>query len=135
MRIAEIISRLKDQTNLEVSGAAELAAAQADRQRDGAFVFYQSESAGENALDNAVRQVRRIIIGVALAVSNARRRGAEGVDGVESARAAVMRALVGWTPPDAIQPVTFTSGRLVGFSKATLWWLDEFTVTEFLSAA
>ena len=135
VEISTWIEKLRADTDIEISGAAELAAAQADRQRDGAFVFYQSESAGDNALDNAVRQQRRITVGVALAVSNARRRGADGVTGIEAARRKVMDALVGWWPAGAIAPVTFAGGRLVGFTKATLWWLDEFTVSEFLSAA
>lgn len=134
MRIGTVIDRLRARTGLEVAGAAELAAVQADQQRDGAFVFYQSDSAADNTLDNAVRQTRRIGIGVALAVSNRRRRGAEGVVELETAREQVFRALLGWQPADAVAPVTFRSGRLVGFSKHTLWWVDEFVFTEFLSA-
>lgn len=133
MRIGDVIDRLREGTTLEVSGAAELAAAQADQQRDGAFVFYQSDSAGDNALDNAVRQTRRIGVGVALAVSNRRRRGAAGVEQLETARGQVFMALIGWQPAQAVAPVMFRSGRLVGFAKSTLWWVDEFVFNEFLS--
>lgn len=134
MRVEPVIERLRADTTLEVSGAADLAAARGDHHRDGAYVFYQSDSAGDNALDNAVRQTRRIIIGVALAVRNRRRRGAEGVTELEAAREQVFESLIGWQPADAIAPVTFRSGRLMAFVKSTIWWVDDFVFTEFLSA-
>lgn len=134
MRIADVIARLRVETRLEVAGAAELAAAQADQHRDGAFVFYSADRAADNALDNAVRQLRRTTVGVALAVSNQRRRGAAAVTELEAARDQVFTALLGWQPADAVTPVVFRSGRLVGFGKPTLWWLDEFEVQTFLSA-
>jgi len=135
MQLDDWTRRLRAETGLQVDGAAELAAAQADQQRDGAFVFYTADAAEANQLAGALRQRRTITVGVALAVGNRSRRGAAGVTELERHRAAVFAALLGWAPPHAVAPVTYRAGRMLSFSKSTLWWLDEFQVSEFLSAA
>ena len=133
MRISEWIERLKTDTDIEVHGAAELAAAEAERRRNGAFVIYLDDRAGGNALANGVRQLRTVGIGVVLAITNLRgKRGDAGIEEIEPVRERVINALVGWQPRTAASQVIFRGGQLMTFSRGTLWWQDEFEVTEII---
>ncbi len=137
MRIAEWIERLRSETDLEVKGAAELAAAKADQQRDVAFVAPLDEAAlSQPDAIGTVRQMVRAGVAVTLAVTNRRdRRGEAAVSEIEGARESVRRALLGWTPPSASGPAGFRRGRLVQLAGSTAWWQDEYEADELVSQA
>ena len=127
------VQRLKEQTNFDVKGAAELAAARQDQKRDGLYVILADDRAGENQLLNGVRQQRTIGVSVVLAIRNRRdRRGEAALTEIEAARGQVMQALIGWQPSTETGPVIYRSGRLVALAETTVWWQDEFEVTEII---
>ncbi len=129
MRLQAWIDRLREQTDLEVKGAAEFSAAQRDTRRDTAYVILGDETAQASDLVNDVRQIRTLGVLVVLAISNQRPdRGTDGVSEVEVARAKVQAALLGWEPPDALGVVTFRRGRLAEFEAGRIWWQEEWEV-------
>ncbi len=134
MRITDWIERLRSNTDLAVQGAADLAAAQAEHRRDTAYVLLADEQAASFTSINAIRQEVTVGVGVVLAVRNQRDRlGAAATSELETARDQVRAALLGWTPPGAATPTEYRRGRLLSFVSATIWWQDEYQVTEHLA--
>lgn len=136
MRIRDWIDRLGAVLDANVSGAADLAAAQEDQKRDTVYVMYADDRATPGDLISVVRQECHTGISVVMAITNRRdRRGEKGIDEIEVMRKAVMQSLVGWHPPETSGPVIFRRGRLVRMTNRTLWWQDEYEVPMLLSAA
>lgn len=132
MRTSHWIDRLKERVELDVHGAAELAAVQGDHRRDAAYVIPLSETAAPAASVDADRQVVAARHGVVLAIANSRGpRGGDAADEIRAARQPVIDALLGWTPPDGWGPVHYAGGRLLRFAGGVAWWQDEFEC-EFL---
>lgn len=70
---------------------------------------------------------------VLLAVRNsADRRGQAALSDLRARRAQIIDALAGWTPTGADFALNWTSGSILTFSPAALWWLDEFSATHIL---
>ncbi len=129
MQLQAWIDRLGEQTDLEIKGAAELAAAQRDNRRDCTYVLPGSERALPSDLANDIRQLRLITVSVVLAVDNKRPdRGTDGVSELEVSRAKIQTALLGWEPEWALGPVSFVQGRLAEFESQRIWWQEEWEV-------
>lgn len=127
--------RIEDRTDLRAKTCADLAAAQRDHKgADAAYILLADEAAEPNALIGQVRQMVSVGIDVVIAARNFRREtGAGAVEDIEAARDAVMAALLGWQPPDADGPVTYRRGRMVDFSRATVWWQMQFEAPVLIS--
>ena len=131
-----VIDRLKTKlkTIKTVKGAAEFEAAKKDRVKNTVYVMLVDESAGDNTLLNAVRQQVTTGVAVVIALTNYRdRRGAAGIDAIETVRDEVRQALLGWAPDDDSGVMVYRRGRLLDLQEATLWWSDEFEVQQLIS--
>lgn len=128
MKISHWVERLRTRVDdLDVHGAAELAAIQGDHRRDAAYVIPLSETAAGRESIDTDRQVVTVRLGVVLAISNARDpRGGDAYDEIRTARQPVIDALLGWTPPDGWGPALYAGGRLLRFAGRVAWWQDEF---------
>ena len=120
----------------EVKGAAELQAAmdEPDRLRANVcYLSYVSEAAWDDTPGSALR---RIEIAAVLALVDYRdRRGEAGLSDLETARAALSQALLGWEPPGAAGEVSFRRGDVAAYTRRTLWWRDVYAVPAFAPAA
>lgn len=135
MRLAEWRDRLKAETaGLDVKRAADLAAAEDEHRRDTVYVMYSDDAAGRDEADvvGTVRQLHTVGVDVVYAIGNHRSRdGDEAVEKIEAAREQILPALVGWEPPSADSAIVYRRGRVIRFTRSTLWWQDSFEVQEF----
>ena len=135
MIIEEIQRRLTDEMDIDVKGAADLAAAQEDLQRDTLYVVLVREEAGENTLENAVRQRRTLHVGIVLGLTNVRdKRGEAARREIDLRNEAIIRALLGWEPPAAESPMYYQGGRLLSITRSVNWWQSDFETTDYLTA-
>ena len=133
LNLAHWIQRLQADPAVEfdIHSAAALAAAQRDKGekgRDGIYVVPLSDQATEvNNITGLLSQWATVRVGTVLSIRNRRdKRGSKGVDEVYAARLAVRNALLGWTPPDAEEPVQVRNSRLLQMdTEGTIWWQDE----------
>lgn len=137
MRLSDWRERLEAETDLEVLGAANLVRAQEEHRRDTVYVMYSSDDARPSDVTGQVRQEHSVGVDVVSAVTNYRDgRGSDAVDEVERVREQVLAALIGWAPPSAGgDEIQYRRGRLLGFSKRTVWWQDSFAVFEYRASA
>jgi len=132
MQPQTVIDRLKQQvpTLKHVAGTSDFAQAEKllRNQIPSAFVIPLAERGSPNSVAvGAVSQIITVEFGVILAVSNLRDPGGQkAMQDLYSLRESVIRALVGWSPPDAFDLVEFSSGRLLDMSEQVLWWQDDF---------
>lgn len=137
--LAEIIARLTAQapTFKTVAGAAEFAALKngpPKERQPAAYVIPIADQAGANKLVNGVRQQVASRFGVVLALGNlGDPRGEAASKAIETTRAAVRAALIGWSPTAGDDPVTFAQGRMIGIQDGVVWWQDEFITGNTLS--
>jgi hypothetical protein len=140
MDLTPVIARLKAQLTgfVAIAGAADLDHAMAfSTGTPAAYVLPLAESARGPDMLGVHHQRLTQAFAVVLVISNLRdATGAAAVTDLAAKRTALRAALLGWVP-DATngEPVSFTSGRLMGLEDAQLWWTDEFQVlTDYRSA-
>lgn len=140
MDTAAIIARLKAQLTgwVAIGGAADVdQAIETAPATPAAYVVPLAESGAPPDLIGIYRQDLVQAFGVVIVVANLRdATGAAAAADLQARRLAVLAALLGWAPDAATgYPVVFTSGRLLQFRDARLWWTDEFEVSsEYRSA-
>lgn len=138
LSLATVVTRLRDTcpSFRLVAGAAEVAAA-----RNGvpaapaAYVIPLGESSADNQVagSHAVMQRVEHVFGVLIATRNATDgRGQAGVDDLDALKAEVRSALLGWQSDDALDPILFGGGQLVGFFDGFVWWQEEFATAYYL---
>lgn len=137
MDLSPVLARLKSQLTgfVLVGSAADLdAVGNGVVAAPSCFLLKLSESAEDSQLLGVVDQ--RLTVGFSVIVVSANLRdatGAAAVAGLEALRAQIRTALLGWVPDPAVgEPVRFSSGALLRFDDAKLWWADEFRVTTYL---
>ena len=135
--LEEFADRLRSETDLEVHGAFNEAAARKDVRRDSAYVLMLQDDSRPSEVIGVVRQVADVVIGVLFRVRNRRDdRGEAGLAEIEVAREKVFRALLGWQPASGWGPVSHGSGRAQPPQRdAEQWWLDAFNVEVFREQA
>ncbi len=128
--LEEFAARLRSETDLDVRGAFDRAAAQKELRRDSAFVLLLEDDSRPSEVVGHVRQVADVIVGVLLGVRNRRDdRGESGLTEIEAAREQVFRALLGWTPASAFCEVTHRGGRAQPAQRdGEQWWIDTWHV-------
>ncbi len=99
-------------------------AMQRGHQRDVTFVFLRRDRAQENRTSGSVLQLHQLTFGVVWSVRAANK--SHQLDALEARRDELLKALVGFQPPTASEPLQFLSGDLIGFKSGFIWWLDEF---------
>lgn len=138
MNLQPVIDRIKAQcTGFKVVGGA----AEFDMALQGApaapacYVIPQSEDAdGSTATSTYVFQTVTVNFGVIYAVRNAKSSaGQEGIADLETLRAAVRTALLGWQVASNTKPITFAGANLLDFQPGLMWWQDGFTTTHHIS--
>lgn len=95
-----------------------------------AFLIPLAEHADPLELIGVTSQRITVAFGVLHVVGNKRdAQGAAALGDLQSLRATLRSALVGWVPDAATgEPVAYIGGRLMRWGDdARLWWLDEFT--------
>ena len=119
MIVADVITRLKEMASPPfriIAGALELAAVKEQpAATPAAYVFIESEAAADNeTITGAVRQRVEADLAVVIVAGNAVG-GAGGAlaSDLESLKATVRTALVGWQPASSEDVVTFVASELV----------------------
>lgn len=137
--IAEIAVRLKAQSaSLKlVGGAVDFAALQKAPPAivPAAWVVPLSERPQANVVTVGVAQRVEAGIGIVVAVRHlGDARGGGAVDVLESLRAEIRGALLGWSPAAGIDRLVSTGGDLLGFEDGLAWWMESFA-TQFTITA
>lgn len=138
--IPAILARLADQVPALrlVEGAAEFAALvdgeRLPRAMPAAYGFLAGETGSDSPTWSRTRQRVPVQIGLVLVARNvADARGEAAAADIDTLRAAVRAALLGWVPAAGCAPMQFASGALAAFRAGALWWLDtwrtEYTIT------
>ncbi|MGV3581905.1 MAG: phage tail terminator protein [Methylophilus sp.] len=110
----------------EVAGAAEYA--QVDPQKIPTPTAWLVRSAEK--VKHAGVSAEDLIIGfdVVIAVNNARvHQPGETDDLLIKYRQEVKRLLLGWTPPNDVEPIKFNGGRVLRYSAGDLVWADQYS--------
>lgn len=121
-----------------VSGAAQLAAVAGRRQFSGGtgYVMLASVKPGENELVNAVSQ--RVTESYAvlfwIVVAN-NALGDAAADAVDGTRAAVLAALLGWSPDADRSPLVYAGGQLNEFETGAVLWEERFSTDTYVRSA
>lgn len=133
----EIIGRLLAITPAAfalVEGAAELAALPGNPiVTPAAYVWIDNEAAADNELVNAVRQRVEVDVSVlVIATDVSDRQGASAAAFIETLKASVRTALVGWEPPSAEDIITFGEAKIVRIRDGAVWCEMTFVTAYYL---
>ncbi|MDD5249644.1 MAG: hypothetical protein PHY45_11695 [Rhodocyclaceae bacterium] len=139
MDLHPIAQRIKTEvpalTAIGLAGDFQSALANLRIQTPAAFVLPGPERAGANEVVGEICQRVALRFVVALAVQNLRdMQGDAAQTDLDGIRKALAAALIGWIPPGAVYPVTYSSGRMGKWADGVLWWLDEFDTIYYLRA-
>lgn len=110
-----------------IEGALELEALtdKPPAQTPALYLLPLSEIGGDNNRANAVSQRVALVFGTVLVLRrHGDAAGAAKLDALAPLRQAVRDALLGWTPDQHHDVVTFHSGRLADMGNGAVWWLD-----------
>ena len=137
--IAATIARLLDQVSdlRQVGGAIELdAVINSDSRVDTPAAFVVPISDIPNRDESfAGRTIQRVegTVAVIFCLDHYRDElGAEAVLDLNTLRAKVRKALLGWVPDEeAGEPVYAGKGRLLNFAEGRTWWSDEYLITYY----
>lgn len=83
-----------------------------------AYVIAAGDDAGQNDLQNGVRQNITDLFDVVLVLDSTDERGQEAADLLHDLRAELWKALVGWQPGTEYDPVEYGGGSLVFINRA-----------------
>lgn len=138
MNLQSIIDRIDTQcTGFKVVGGA----AEFDMALQGApaapacyVVPAREEADRSSATSTYVLQTITVDFAIVYAVRNSKSSaGQSGIADLETLRAAVRGAILGWQPATATKPITFAGGSLLDFQPGLMWWQDGFTTTHHIS--
>ncbi len=97
-----------------------------------AFVVPLADRAVANQLDNEIQQTvtESFAIVAALRNDNAARQklGRGAINLKNTVRDQLFKAILGWLPSGAENPIEYAGGRLLDFNRAWFWWQYEFSV-------
>lgn len=131
MNLQSVVDRIKAQCPgfKVVGGAAEFdIALQAAPAAPACYVIPQREDAEPSPATAFILQTVTVEFGIVYAVRNAKSSaGQEGIADLETLRASVRTALMGWQPITATKPITFAGATLLDFQPGLMWWQDGFT--------
>jgi hypothetical protein len=135
MRLAPIVVKIRaagTRFGNKVGGAAEMAKVlESPFTKDVAFVVPITESVGVNAYDSGINQKITERFGVVVALDNGtsdrEKTGIIAYDELFDIRAEIWEAILGWQVPEAESIISYAGGRLIGLTRATLWYLFEFS--------
>lgn len=92
-----------------------------------AYVIPLDDNPGESIGYNTVRQPLTDSFAVVVALDNrADERGQAAIHTADSVRAELWAALLGWSPSDRYDGVTYEGGALLALDRARLWYQFEF---------
>lgn len=137
MDLTPILDRLKTQmTGFRLVGSAVDLDALADGAvpvTPAAYLIPLGEDGGDNTLTGDL-QLLTVDFAVILTLANRRdASGAAAIGELESWRAKVRDALLGWTPDaETCSSPRFSGGRVLHFGDGVLWWSDEYQVSTCL---
>ncbi len=135
MLLAPIIAQVQTVTGLKkVAGAAAFAAAQNTTVTPPcAYVIPLGDNAAPNRmLSGAIEQRVTERFAVILAATNARdTQGYAANDGLETLRAAVIAALLGWQPSTDYDPIEYGKGGMLALANNIFWWQLEFVTAYY----
>ncbi|WP_306603929.1 hypothetical protein [Azonexus sp.] len=118
----------------KVGSAADLAALKSGRVPAPAlYLLPMDEQAGK--MNVASDTIVRVAAGFAVvfAVKNCSDGdGGAAIDDLEPFRDAVKIALHGWSPDTYLDPVEFSSGRLMSFDDGVVFWMDEYRTAYYM---
>lgn len=133
MDMSPIIAALRQRCPVfaqRVAGAAEYAAVADGKVSPtvpAAFVVPLDDNAGDRLSQTSYRQQILEGFAVVVALSNeADPRGQTAHASVHAIRAALWRALLGWSPSDEHGPIYYAGGQLTNMDRARLWWRFDF---------
>lgn len=123
MKITPIVAHLREycpsfQTRVAGGIDFEAVANSAQLLRPAAYVIATGDKAGENDLQNGIRQNIRDDFDVILVLDTQDERGQEAVDLLHDLRAELWRALIGWKPGSDYDPIEYEGGELVLINRA-----------------
>jgi len=123
MKITPIVAHLRGYCpsfQSRVAGGIdfEAVANSAQLNRPSAYVIAVGDRAGDNDLQNGVRQNIRDNFDVILVLDAKDERGQETVDLLHELRAELWRALIGWRPGPDYDPIEYEAGELVLINRA-----------------
>ncbi|MEQ8346155.1 MAG: hypothetical protein RIB84_00660 [Sneathiellaceae bacterium] len=136
---SEIVARLRDQAMppLAMVEAAASPEAAADRPPDAtpaAIVLWQDDEPSPNRLANAVRQTVESNWAVMVAMRNvADGRGAAAASDLDTVKAAVRAALLGWQAPSASAVFVYLGGGFAGTDDSHAWFQLSYQTQEVIS--
>lgn len=120
-----------------IEGALELEALTAapPAQTPALYVLPLSEAAEANDRINGVSQRVSLVFGVVIVLRrHGDAAGAAKLDALTPLRTAVRDVLLGWSPDQDHEAVTYHSGRLVDMGNSAVWWLDAYHCNTFIFA-
>lgn len=126
MKLAPICEKLKAVGLKRVQGALEMAGLdKAPAVLPALFVVPIAEDAAPNRHSGVHDQAATRTFGVVILVQGGRsdERTSEELGEIEDK---VVRALAGWTHPEASRPCDYASGRMLSVSGSTVAWLSSF---------
>lgn len=123
MKISPVVAHLRQYCPIfagRVSGGIDLEKIAASQQmaKPAAFVVATGDDAGENDLQNGVRQDITDTFDVLVVMAATEERGQGNVDQVHDVRAQLWRALIGWKPEAYLEPITYDGGELFKIDRA-----------------
>lgn len=110
-----------------IGGAAQFqtAAESLPKGTPAAFVIPLEENPGSNAMGDMVIQRVAVTFGVILVVRNVSdAKGEAARQGMETLRATVKAALLGWQPSPEFDPLERGRSGLLTFKESHMWWQD-----------
>jgi len=128
--ILPTIARLQQEVDYfyTIEGAIELSAITDTPQRPAAFVVPMIDTAQRSGTGTqVVRQLVAETIGVVMMIrSRNDKYGGRQLDLVNTVRADVQTALLGWQPSPNHEPFEFDRGRLQDWKDGVVMWLDQY---------
>jgi hypothetical protein len=98
-----------------------------------AFVFPLRDTPAPSQTLGIVEQRVTVTFGIALVVQNVQdARGDAAITALQPVRAAVLAALLGWSPNGAQSPVVYAGGRWISTHNGFFWWQDDFSCAFYL---
>lgn len=127
MRLVPIAERLRNEGLKRVQGVLELVSLKAPPQLPAYFVVPDSESAAPNRMDGgAISQKTEVRFGVVIMLAAASANQDRLSDELQLREDEVIRAIVGWTHPDADMACDYVGAGLLNASANTLSWIVRF---------
>ena len=100
-----------------------------------AFVLPMGEHAEANQMTGRHTQLLHQSWGVILTLKAVRTSANDQSAELQTLRAQIRSALMGWTPDADTAPLEFATGQLISLESGLLLWQDDFTTSTYLQGA